>query len=172
VFDDVRSGGSSTAPWVPVAQSSELVMGERYRVRLTCMGRYDANTATKIRGALIGGASLNNALAAQFGLLRSMVTINDVRVSPPDLAQRYFAFPTFTVEIDLTKTGQGTPVIVVVGILVALVTFVLGFGFVVTRKEVFQRVVTAGRELSDMLSGAAVPLVLAVGLAAFLLRRA
>jgi nitrate reductase gamma subunit len=172
VFGDVGSGGSSTAPWAPVAQSSELVLGERYRLRLSCMGPYRADTAARVRSALTSAAGLNNALVSQLGVLRSMVTIEDVRVSAPDTSNRLFAWPTFTIDVDYRKTGPGTPVVVVVGIIVALVVFALGFGFVVTKKEVFQRVKEAGGELRELISGSMVPLVLAVGLMLFLFRRA
>lgn len=171
-FDDVKSGGSSTAPaLVPIPESSELVMGERYRLRLTLAGPYDAKTPGKIHDMVMSGAGLNNALASQHALLHNIVRIDAVDVSTPNTDSRIFAWDTFVVDITFTKVGAGSPVILIAGILIAVILFALGMLFVVTNRQVFRDVRgTIGGDLPALARSLVAP-ALAVALALYVFRR-
>ncbi len=172
MFEGVESGGSSTAAaWQQIPESSDLVLGRKYRAKFYLMGPYASDTPAKIKGAILAGAALNNALAERHFFLNSMVTVNAVETTAPDLAQRHYAFPTFVVTVDFTKTGPGTPVHLVVGIILALLIFAAGLAFVVTKREVFERVDSGARTIIDGIGFGLVPLALAAALVLYFLKR-
>lgn len=169
-FFDVVSGGSSTAS-TKIPETTELVLGEKYRLRLTLTGPYNADTPARIKAAIETGAGLNNALASQHFLMKNIVRIDKVDVSAPTQDQRLFRWDAFTVDVYFTKVGQGTPILLVIGVVVAVVLFALGLLFVVTNREVFHEArETIGSDLPAF-AGSLVAPALAIALVLYFWKR-
>jgi len=170
LFDDVISGHSSTASaWQTIGQSDELESGQRYRVVFTLMGPYAHDTPQKIHDAVFAAKGLTEALIDQFVTLGQSVTVEDVTVNPPtDNDSRLYRWPTFTCAITFTKTGTGTPALIILGIVAAIVLGALGLLFIIMNKSVQKELKGVGATAL-----ASTPLVLAgaVLLAVILLAR-
>lgn len=169
LFDDVTSGHSSTSD--PISENAELQMGEQYRLRLTLAGPYSGDMQSKISNLVKYGAGLNNELASKHVLLHSIVRIDGVRVGKPDASKALYKWDVFPVDIVFTKTGEGTPLLLVVGILVALVLAAVGLFFIVTNRQTFHEVRSTLSDDLPKLAGSLVAPALAVALVVYFMRR-
>lgn len=169
-FEDVKAGGSSTAS-TPIPETTELQLGETYRMRLTLTGPYDSTTPGKIKNVINAGVGLNNDLASKHFVLHNIVRIDRIDVGNVNNDSRLFRFPTFTVDVTFTKTGAGTPILLIAGILIVLILASLGMLFLVTNRQMFHEArATLGGDL-PALAGSLVAPVLAVALLIFFLKK-
>ncbi len=110
---------SDSRLWEPVPDSQNMVMGQRYRLRMTIQAPYTAANIKKLEDTLRLGTGVNNLGA--WLQLKQTITIEQFIASYPK-STITGATPTWTFTMIFTKTGGGTPLAVIIGLVALVVT--------------------------------------------------
>lgn len=109
---------ADTAEWVGVDENAEAEIGARYRLRMTVRAPYTVSNIEKLENALRLGAGLNNLAA--FLKIKQAITIETFQASYPKTMTG--GTPTWDFTMIFKKTGQGTPLAVIIGAVALVVT--------------------------------------------------
>lgn len=113
-------------PWVPVDKQFETKSGDTYRITFQMHGNYDSDTVQKIKDTLYGATAAVDSPLNPFKAVTGFWVIQSVDTNTEELS--YDHVPTqplgqsinFNLVVIARRTGGGTPLIEVLGPILAL----------------------------------------------------
>jgi hypothetical protein len=104
--------------WVGVDENAEAEPGARYRLRMTVRAPYTIQNIEKLESSLRFGTALNNIAAV--AKIKEAITIESFQASYPK--SQTGGTPTWDFTMVFTKTGKGTPLLIIIGAIALVVT--------------------------------------------------
>lgn len=118
--------------WVKADPNEDMIRGVRYRTQLTVNAPYSDGIVAGVVRVLKFGEGVAESLLRVAG---HNIQIEDVFIVPPDPNKVYGRTPQWGIGVVFRKTGDNTPLHLLVGAIILIVTTVLGFTIVTKTYE-------------------------------------
>lgn len=127
--------------WEPVTGDEDMEVGEK--LRLTLWLRVPYNIAPRIKSTITAAASFYNKLGDRHRLFFQNMKFVSIEAEPP-VAEASGRISPWALRMTFVKTGEGSPFVIAVAAIIALLAAV-GIFVVVVRKD-FEKFVAVGSE--------------------------